>query len=112
MAESASRVTEDPTTFVRATAGQFRDFAARTAQRVSAVSPDWVTARTGFRDGGTAYLNSDACSTRTGIPAHSSRRYFAMSPAWYEVPQATMVRAGVSRRRSTSGVGSAVRAVS
>src|SRR5512136_2745007 len=112
MAESASRVTEDPTTFVRATVGQFRAFAARMAQRVSAVSPDWVTARTGFRTGGTAYLNSEAWSTRTGMSASSSRRYFAMRPEWYEVPQATMVRAGSLRRSSTRGPGSAVRAVS
>ena len=43
---SASRVMAEPTVLVTAMTGQPRSLASRVGARVSAVSPDWVTAMT------------------------------------------------------------------
>ena len=67
-------------------------FARRRAARVSAVSPDWDIAmkRSSLPIIGSLYLNSEATSTVTGIPACLSMMYFPARAACHAVPHATM----------------------
>ena len=75
---------EEPTTLTIPSVRIPLCFASRSAARLSAVSPDWLTMTT--RPSGSKigflYRNSDASSTRTGILVRSSITYWAAIPTW------------------------------